>query len=207
MGRLVIALMLILSLATAGRAATVCEKAYGYYYETARDTASDHEYVICNEPPRSPLVPELKPPPLAIRFGQNTTPAESSAEAAPMESLTGRSPAAYRLEKIIHFRFASAKVDGALAIDTLARVLKADPLVLGIRVKGFTCDLGPKGYNDRLAMKRALAVASLLGKAGVKIEDVSGEGKCCYVPGARRLSRRVEISVMRAQREEKNDEK
>jgi outer membrane protein OmpA-like peptidoglycan-associated protein len=62
-------------------------------------------------------------------------------------------------------------------------------------VKGFTCDLGPKKANDRLALARSKAVAKILEGYGIRSVMVSGEGKCCYVSDDRQLNRRVEIRI------------
>ena len=209
MTRVVIAITLVLLLAEQGLSSTVCEEGYGYRYGMARDAGSDHEYVICDEPPRPPLVPELKPPIIAVRFGSEpafATP-HSCPEVMQEKSAETTRPADYRLERIVHFRFASSKVDDSRWLSQAARDLKGDPHVSGVRVKGFTCDLGSKAWNDRLAMRRAVSVAASLGKAGLNVDEVSAEGKCCYVPGERRLSRRVEISVMRKAEKERKDEK
>ncbi len=100
-------------------------------------------------------------------------------------------------EEIIMFGFDSAKVSDRQSLIFLADDLKGDSSVIGIKVKGFTCDIGSKWYNDRLAKRRAWAVASIAGRTGLEIIDVSGQGKCCYVPGKRKLSRRAEIFVVR----------
>jgi outer membrane protein OmpA-like peptidoglycan-associated protein len=207
--RVVIAITLVLLLAEQGLSSTVCEKGYGYRHEMAKDAGSDREYVICEEPPRPPLVPELKPPPIAMHFGSEPAyaPTHSCPETAPEKSAQSTRPAEYRLEKTVRFRFASSKVEDIQALDQAARALKEDPHVSGVRVKGFTCDLGPKAYNDRLAMRRAVTVAAILGKAGVKIDEVTGEGKCCYLPGGRSISRRAEILVQRSASEEEKNEK
>lgn len=63
----------------------------------------------------------------------------------------------------------------------------------GVLVKGYTCDIGGKKFNDRLAIDRARAVADILEKSGVTPVMVSGEGKCCYVSEDKALNRRVEI--------------
>jgi len=125
----------------------------------------------------------------------------------PQETLSRPCSAKYRLEKTVLFDFDSARVEDGRGMSLFAGSLKTDPSVTGIRIRGFTCDLGTKAWNDRLAMRRAVSVGSLLGKAGLQVDEVSGEGKCCYVPGERKLSRRVEISVMRSQGGEKVDEK
>jgi len=62
-----------------------------------------------------------------------------------------------------------------------------------ISVMGYTCDLGSKEHNDRLALQRAQAVAAYLEDRGVKPSEVTGEGKCCYVSEDRIKNRRAEI--------------
>jgi outer membrane protein OmpA-like peptidoglycan-associated protein len=199
----------IVSLAVESQASTVAQKKYVYMYDAARDTGSCLEYVICVEPPRSPLVPELKPPPIAISFGAHASalPLHSTQVTGVEETVTHSFSCEYRLEKTILFDFDSAKVEDGSGLSLLADALKADPSVTGVRIRGFTCDMGPKAWNDRLAMKRAVNVANLLGKASLKVDQVFGEGKCCFVPGEKRLSRRVEISVMRSAEKERKDEK
>jgi len=193
MTKFITAVTLTLLLATSSQAASVFQKHYGYRYEAANDLGSDREYVICEKMHHSPLVPELKRPPLSLKFGNQSTPAVT-----PPASLSPANPNEYRLEKTILFGFDSSKVEDVHELSLLAGFLKTDPSVTGIRIKGFTCDIGSKAYNDRLAMRRALSVGSLLGRNGLQVDEVSGEGKCCYVPGEKRLSRRVEISVIRS---------
>ncbi len=62
-----------------------------------------------------------------------------------------------------------------------------------ISVMGYTCDLGSKEHNDRLALQRAQAVTAYLEDRGVKPSEVTGEGKCCYVSEDRIKNRRAEI--------------
>jgi len=209
MSRIKVSVTAILFLATTSQATTVIQKNYGYYVETAKDTGSDREYVVCDETRRSPLVPEPKTLPMAIRFGGQSTalPLHSTPAFVPQETLSRPCSAKYRLEKTILFGFDSARVEDSRVLSLLAGSLKTDPSVTGIRIRGFTCDIGTREYNDRLAMRRAVAVGSLLGKAGLQVDEVSGEGKCCYIPGERKLSRRVEISIMRSSRGENVDEK
>jgi len=200
MTRLIIAVTVTLILVTNSQASTVLQKSYGYRYAPAQDMGSDREYVICEANPRSPLVPELKALPLAVRFGgqAGALPLQSTQLSGTTETPSRSSSSEYRLEKTVLFGFDSARVEDGRDVSLLATTLKTDPSVSALRIKGFTCDIGTREYNDRLAMRRAVSVGSLLGKAGLQIDEVSGEGKCCYVPGERKLSRRVEISVMRS---------
>ena len=64
---------------------------------------------------------------------------------------------------------------------------------MGVQVKGYTCDIGGKKFNDRLAMDRAKAVVEIIEKNGITPVAVAGEGKCCYVSENKSLNRRVEI--------------
>jgi outer membrane protein OmpA-like peptidoglycan-associated protein len=62
------------------------------------------------------------------------------------------------------------------------------------RVRGYTCDIGPKDYNDRLALKRADAVRGYLGSI---VKEVGGKGKCCYADKTdKSKNRRVEIKPL-----------
>jgi outer membrane protein OmpA-like peptidoglycan-associated protein len=209
MGKCLTIAAVIVALAVESQASTVAQKKYVYMYDAARDTGSGQEYVICAEPPRPSLVPELRPPPIAIRFEDHASalPLNSSPVTRPVETASRSCSYEYRLEKTVLFPFDSAKVEAGSGLGLLAITLKKDPTMTGIRIRGFTCDMGAKDWNDRLAMRRAISVAALLGKAGLKVDQVSGEGKCCYVPGERRLSRRVEISVIRKAEKERKDEK
>lgn len=62
-----------------------------------------------------------------------------------------------------------------------------------VRVTGYTCELGSKEHNDRLALSRAEAAAEILEANGIKPAAVTGEGKCCYVSGDKEMNRRAEI--------------
>jgi len=67
-----------------------------------------------------------------------------------------------------------------------------------VEVRGYTCDIGAKGYNDKLALKRAMSAAERLVSLGIGKErlEIEGRGKCCYEDGPRSLSRRVEIGIL-----------
>ena len=69
MSKCLIIVTLFALLAGESHAATVERKRYVYLYESARDTGSDSEYVIRDNTHRSPLLPEPKALPLALRFG------------------------------------------------------------------------------------------------------------------------------------------
>jgi len=208
MARLIIAMALTLLLAMQSLASTVVQKGYGYHYEFARDAASCRQFVICENQPRPPLVPELSPPSIALRFGNDPDYAPES----PKETQGNRKVSALpvpeiSLEKTIHFAFNSSEVHDRQGLSLLAHALKCDPALIGVRVNGFTCDLGSKAYNDRLALRRAEAVAEILGEEGFRVVEIAGEGKCRYVQGERKRSRRAEISILRSPGKDESHEK
>jgi len=58
---------------------------------------------------------------------------------------------------------------------------------------GYTCDIGTKDYNDRLALKRAESVKEYLGGLG----KARGAGRCCYADKTdKSKNRRVEIKPL-----------
>lgn len=74
--------------------------------------------------------------------------------------------------------------------------IKLDSLSKDIhyRVTGYTCDIGGKEYNDRLALRRAEAVRNYLGDI---VKEVVGRGKCCYLdPVDKSKNRRAEIKPL-----------
>ncbi|MRR34473.1 OmpA family protein [bacterium] len=207
MVRLMVALTATLLWSMQGHAATVLQKSYVYHYESARDAADNRQFVICANPPRTSLVAELSPPPIAVRFGSDPAkPSESPKETRSAETVPALPVPQTTLVETIHFALDSAKVRDRQALALLARNLKSDTALIGVRVKGFTCDLGSKSYNDRLALRRAEAVAEVLGEEGFRVVEIGGEGKCCYAPGARQNSRRAEITVLRPPGKDESDE-
>lgn len=208
MARLIIAMTATLLLAMQSHASTVLQKSFVYRYELARDAADNRQFVICENRLRTPLVPEFSTPPIAVRFGADPAkPSESPKETQVAETSPALPVPVITLEKTIHFAFDSSKVRDRQGVTLLAHALKSDPALIGVRVVGFTCDLGSKTHNARLALRRAEAVAEILGDEGFKIVEIAGEGKCCYVPGERQHSRRAEISVLRSPGKDESDEK
>lgn len=208
MARLIIAMTATLLLAIQSHASTVLQKSYTYHFESARDAADNRQFVVCENRPRTPLVPEFSPPPIAVRFGTDPAkPPESPQETQVAETSPALPVPKITLEKTIHFDFDSFKVRDRQGLGLLARTLRSDLSLIGVRVVGYTCDLGSKTHNDRLALRRAEAVAEILGEEGFRVVEIAGEGKCCYAPGARRHSRRAEISVLRSHGKDESDEK
>lgn len=62
------------------------------------------------------------------------------------------------------------------------------------KVTGYTCDIGSKEYNDRLALRRARAVQNYLGDI---VKEIDGKGKCCYIDSKDKAkNRRAEIKPL-----------
>lgn len=184
----------------AARAATVQQKPYQYSYGLVHDATVGSHFMICDDTPRTPPVRKLVPPSLALRFGTGKPrtvggPAAASEEPQPLSG-NGRETS---LDRTVLFDFDSARIRDHRELARVSGLLNATPSVRGVTVEGFTCDIGSKPHNDRLAIRRAEAVAALLKGKGVAVLETRGTGKCCYVPGTRNLSRRAEVKVVRAQ--------
>jgi outer membrane protein OmpA-like peptidoglycan-associated protein len=62
-----------------------------------------------------------------------------------------------------------------------------------VKVTGYTCKIGGKFYNDKLAKERALNVAGYLRQEGVVVKEIIGRGQQEYISGVDHVNRRVEI--------------
>jgi outer membrane protein OmpA-like peptidoglycan-associated protein len=104
----------------------------------------------------------------------------------------------------IHFDFnkANIKKEYIPLLKEVAKVLKENPNI-NLRIEGYTDDIGTKAYNQKLALKRAMAVKDFLVKEGIKPEriQVVGFGKEKYIaenptPIGRLTNRRAEFIVI-----------
>ncbi|WP_299198508.1 OmpA family protein [Thermocrinis sp.] len=104
----------------------------------------------------------------------------------------------------IHFDFnkASIKKEYIPLLKEVAKVLKENPNI-NLRIEGYTDDIGTKVYNQKLALKRAMAVKNFLVKEGIKPERIQivGFGKERYIaknttPIGRLTNRRAEFIVI-----------
>jgi outer membrane protein OmpA-like peptidoglycan-associated protein len=104
----------------------------------------------------------------------------------------------------IHFDFnkADIKKEYIPLLKEVAKVLKENPNI-NLRIEGYTDDTGTKTYNQKLALKRAMAVKDFLVKEGIKPEriQVVGFGKEKYIaenttPIGRLTNRRAEFIVI-----------
>ncbi len=105
---------------------------------------------------------------------------------------------------IIHFAFDSYKLTekAKVALQNVIKVLSQHPH-LSILVAGYTCNIGPYGYNKVLSEKRAEAVANYLIQKGVSPKRIKiigyGETRPKYsnkTAKGRSQNRRVEITII-----------
>jgi len=84
----------------------------------------------------------------------------------------------------VHFELNKAKIKKEYYpyLNLIVRYLKAHP-EMKIAIIGYTDDLGPKTYNDKLAYKRAMAVRNYLINHGIdpKRIFIEGRGKTNYL--------------------------
>jgi len=138
-------------------------------------------------------------------------PREEPEEKQPREQVPVEEP--LKITARIHFDFDkyNIKREYIPILNEVARALKENDF-LKVRIEGYTDIIGPKDYNEKLAMKRAKAVRDYLISKGVpedKIEIV-GFGKERFIASnedsiGRLTNRRVEFIVIKVQ-EQKREE-
>jgi len=104
----------------------------------------------------------------------------------------------------VHFDFGkhSIKREYIPLLNEVVKTLKENPNVK-VRIEGFTDNIGPKAYNDRLSLRRAQAVRDYLIEAGIPADriEVAGFGKERYIadnttPIGRLTNRRAEFIII-----------
>ncbi len=104
----------------------------------------------------------------------------------------------------VHFDFDkhNIKREYIPLLNEVVKTLKENPNVR-VRIEGFTDDIGPKAYNDKLALKRAQAVRDYLVRAGIPADriEIAGFGKERYIadnttPIGRFTNRRAEFIIL-----------
>ncbi|MCS7277302.1 MAG: OmpA family protein [Aquificaceae bacterium] len=104
----------------------------------------------------------------------------------------------------VHFDFDryDIKKEYIPLLNEVVKILKENPSVR-VRIEGFTDDIGPKAYNEKLALRRAQSVKDYLVKAGIPADriDIAGFGKERYIadnrtPMGRFTNRRAEFIVI-----------
>lgn len=155
----------------------------------AQSPESPPSPVKSEEPVDQPSAPVQAPTPPADRLPRNDQPVAATFAEPHPTTVAACGP------QTIQFKWASTWVHpkkGRALVDSL-KVCGARQFV----VTGYTCDLGNKQVNDRMALGRAEEVARILRRAGFEVIEVSGKGKSDYVgsnPTHREDNRRVEVT-------------
>lgn len=154
-------------------------------------------FVVCTEC-GAPTRKTLPPPPLVPVLPV----AVPRVAPQPVPVVAAVTPLQQRREFSVHFRTASSRLDAvaeATLVDVLAAAKEAS---LSIQVNGYTDSSGAESFNDRLASRRAAAVATWLVRHGIPKSRVeaNGDGRCCYVASnathqGRQVNRRAVISL------------
>jgi outer membrane protein OmpA-like peptidoglycan-associated protein len=193
---------------TGGAHSKIVKQLHAYIYEGVR-SAPTQQFIITEMPT------SIEPPQRAVKIRLNPRKAATLRRLSTVKMLRNvplKIPQKKQIKPrrriktlIISFPFDSASLS-AHGIVKLKRfvhqymdLLKSPHKELhpeGVVVAGYTCWLGPKAYNQSLALKRARAAALRLKEAGVTIRSVAGKGKCCYIdrkhPGP---NRRAEVRL------------
>ncbi len=109
----------------------------------------------------------------------------------------------------IHFDFDKYEIKEEYIpiLNEVVKTLKENPF-FKVRIEGYTDIIGPKEYNERLALKRAQAVKEYLVKHGIPEEkiEIVGYGKERFIADneteiGRLTNRRVEFIIIKVQEE------
>ncbi len=172
-------------------AAEIIMEPYQYPSESAIHFSEREMFVICDCPEAQDLARHLVAPPLALKASSSKK--GSSKTAVLKRSKVKSKPIKYTLS----FGFDSDRLSPA-ALQKLNKVvqkIKSMPGRKRIAVLGYTCEIGPKIYNDRLSLRRAESVVRHLKAQGLPTLEAEGKGSCCPVSKKIGLNRRVEIRV------------
>jgi len=143
----------------------IAEMPYLYRYQYARGLLAP-TFVICRAGSYQPLKKALRP-------GITITASVTSEGVG---------------KKTVYFARDSAELTHEAKV-----VLDAARTGVPVYVTGYTCPLGTPEHNQRLAEKRARAVADYLRRRGVTITSAHGKGGCCFVNCDLKKDRRVVI--------------
>ena len=214
---------LILTLfAPAVHASDVRDLPYRYVYEVA-NYVSDDAFVICDDCPprqavnvsfkqasRSLIAIKMSGPARSagIRPSEVMTPGTKQSEDITRSSKDQTRRAAEKitlrseLAGIVLFSFGESNLD-KLTRGMLDAIANRVPAGSEVSVYGYTCDIGPDNYNQKLSGERADMVAAYLKGKGLKVENVRGLGKTNPISILHReLNRRAEINYTTIKKED-----
>ena len=159
-----------------------------------------NQFALCDIcPPLTQMnentVEERQPTKMALRFSEK--PDIFSKTDQPVSDIEDRHESGPLLT--VNFDLNSAQIKGG-EIQKIQGAVPSLRTKAPLKISGFTCDLGSKAHNDRLALQRAHTVKSILLRSGLRKDDIAsveGKGKCCFAdtaPARHFVNRRVEIT-------------
>lgn len=166
---------------------------------TDADAVDEDDGNAHREPEQPPVISsqrqaEPKSPDRPLQQEPEKTSPAPSIDPEPRVEKAAKEPTSEQCIDPIHFDFdrAEVKEPEVTKIRAAANTLRAGK---DIEVHGYTCEIGTKEYNDRLALRRANAVAGILRDMGIIPVVVDGVGECCYESETHRdpKDRRAEV--------------
>lgn len=173
----IITILSMNALVNNAQADTIKQREYRFSYDCA-DGMLDATYLVCDDcaSDRPTMLPFL-----VARSSTQETVIQPSTPPPPTK------PAIEDPAETIHFKFDSSK----LLQSERERLSKLNPRE-SFRLDGYTCTIGPSGYNKDLSQKRADSVARYLRKHGISVLNSNGHGESRTF-SEKNLNRRVEI--------------
>lgn len=164
-------------------------------------------FVVCTRPCFKTDVltetPASKPVDSGLTANDINTSADLDLDFAMPEKNKPSSPVLH----LVQFEFSEHRISPreAESLARMAEEMKDLPHSTGFWLRGYTDDIGPKIYNQRLAEKRVEAVAEKFTELGLSVLRKEALGACCFVasndtPDGRALNRRVEVFVLNEKR-------
>jgi hypothetical protein len=158
---------------------------YHYTYGHVRQDGQKDMYVLGPSPAHSPLKEKPRLPPIPVRLLEPPPPPEKVSPSPVPKLSSGKITIMFHVNEHAG-PCVTRQLDKALGL------LKGAP---SVNVRGFTCSMGPKRVNDKLAMERAKSVARYLKEHGIIVKEITGVGKDRYLSKTPALNRHVEISL------------
>lgn len=187
-----ILIMLALLVPVTSHATVIKQQPYRFSFEAAAAREDEH-FVVCGTCPDHLLTLLPVVPKLAVRLTAPEHPAVPTDQVVPeVEPQEGDALHPTERTATVLFAFDSAHLSWSERAK-LSLLVKELPATGTFDLTGYTCTIGTDAYNERLSLRRAQQVASLLQADGLKIGRVEGKGRCCPVSSDKRLNRRVEI--------------
>lgn len=156
--------------------------------ESPVKTLEDKRHVLCEKcPPQTKLNPiiAVQVSGIALKVGEHKK--------------VKQEPIIVEEKKVLYFPLGKTNPIGG---DNIKEIASYSSSIESVAIEGFTCDLGSKKQNEKLALKRAEVVSKMLQRLGVSKEKISveGLGKCCFKHSPAQ-SRRVEITITKKQKQ------